>query len=65
MDAYRLPNGNLLVPKRAEGEGALCDGMVEAAPGSAEYEEWAAYYRRLGEAVPPAPGGRNDRGAPP
>ncbi len=40
--ARRLPNGNLLVPIRAEsGDGSVIgDGMVEVAPGSPEYAAW-------------------------
>jgi hypothetical protein len=48
----RLPNGNLLVPQRAEGEGVVGDGFVELAPGDEGYDEWAAYLERVGE--PPA-----------
>ena len=42
MDAIKLPNGNLLIPKRAESDetGVVGDGMVEVEPGTEEYEEW-------------------------
>lgn len=45
MKAMRLPNGNLLVPARAEGDDGtiIGDAMVEVQPGSPEYERWAPY----------------------
>jgi hypothetical protein len=45
MKARKLPNGNLLVPARAEDKasGVIGDGMVEAKPGTKLYTEWAAF----------------------
>lgn len=43
MYARKLPNGNLLVPMRAETNGVVGDAMVEVEPGSAEYERWKNY----------------------
>lgn len=44
MKPIRLPNGNLLVPIRAEGpDGMIGDAMVEVKPGTPEYERWAPY----------------------
>lgn len=41
MNAYVLPNGNLMVPLRAESaDGVIGDGMVVAEAGSTLYEEW-------------------------
>jgi hypothetical protein len=40
MFAKKLPNGNLLVPFRAETGGVIGDGMKEVAPGTPEYDEW-------------------------
>lgn len=49
MDAIRLPNGRLLVPRRVEGPGGTVgDGQVEVGPGDPDYEAWATYYRRVG-----------------
>ena len=51
MKAVLLPNGNLLVPRRAEAEGStvmIGDGLVEVAPGTPDYEEWMRYSRLLG-----------------
>ena len=51
MKAVLLPNGNLLVPKRAEAEGytgLIGDSLVEVAPGTPDYEEWMRYYRLAG-----------------
>ena len=55
MTAYRLPNGNLLVPKRAEGKGVLGDGLVEVGPDTPEYEAWTAYFERTGTKPPDHP----------
>ena len=41
-----LPNGNLLVPMRAEGEGVIGDGLVEISPGHPDYERWLEYLQR-------------------
>lgn len=44
MKAYRLPNGNMMVPKRAESDaGHLGDGMIEVKPGSPDYQAWLPY----------------------
>ena len=44
MNVRRLPNGHLLVPRRAEsGDGTVGDGMVEVEPGTPEYGEWAPF----------------------
>lgn len=40
MKAYRLPNGNLLVPARAEIPGAVGDGMLEVPPDNPLYAIW-------------------------
>lgn len=41
MHAYLLPNGNLMVPLRAESaDGTIGDAMVEVEEGSPLYEEW-------------------------
>ena len=50
MRAFILPNGNLLIPKRAEGPcGVIGDGMVEVAPGTEDYELWIAHAEPLPE----------------
>jgi hypothetical protein len=50
MSARRLPNGNLLVPKRAETEDGnfIGDGMVEVEPGTPEYEMWISFVAESG-----------------
>jgi hypothetical protein len=40
MKAYRLENGNLLVPIRAETEGARGDGLLEVEPDNPLYKIW-------------------------
>jgi len=41
MKAYKLKNGNLLVPKVARAAGGIIgDGMVEVKPDSDDYKEW-------------------------
>jgi hypothetical protein len=49
MTVERLPNGHLLVPKRAVDEktGTIGDGLVEIGPGDPEYEAWVRYLERL------------------
>ncbi len=55
MQAYRLANGNLLIPKRAEADGVIGDGMVEVKADSEDGKAWLAWYESRGEEVPPAP----------
>lgn len=44
MNATRLANGNLLIPKRAEGiNGQLGDGFVEITPDDSEYQDWIPF----------------------
>lgn len=47
--AKRLPNGNLLVPARAETEDGnkIGDGVKEVSPGTPEYEAWLPYVERV------------------
>lgn len=52
MEAYLLPNGNLLVPKRAEGDGVLGDGFVEVGTDDDEYKAWMRYYKEQGREPP-------------
>ena len=41
MPIEKLPNGNLLVPKRAEGpHGEIGDGVEEIGPDHSDYEGW-------------------------
>jgi hypothetical protein len=48
-----LRNGNMLVPRRAEGDNGLVGvGFVEVPPGSAEYEEYMQHCQRAGIPVP-------------
>jgi len=38
---YRLPDGDLMVPARAEGpNGVIGDGMLRVSPGDPLYEAW-------------------------
>lgn len=56
MQAYKLDNGNLLIPRRAEGEGGLLgDGMVEVGPDDPDYKGWVEWYAKRGEEPPPLP----------
>ncbi len=54
--AILLENGNLLVPKRAEGDdqadgtpGVIGDAMIEIAPDHAHYPAWMAAWAAAGE----------------
>jgi len=52
MNARRLPNGNLLIPRRAEGpDGLIGEGMDEIGPDDPEYADWLAYLTRKKPAV--------------
>jgi len=42
--AFKLKNGNLLIPKRfEESDGTVGDGFIEVEPGTKEYEQWLPY----------------------
>lgn len=43
MSARMLPNGNLLIPKRAETDGVIGDGMVQIEPGTEEFLRWLPF----------------------
>jgi hypothetical protein len=44
MRAIRLPNGRLLISKRAEGpNGMIGEGMVEVGSGDPVYEAWLPF----------------------
>lgn len=46
MNARELPNGNLLVPRRAEGpNGEIGDGMVEIGPDDPGFQVWSDWLR--------------------
>jgi hypothetical protein len=48
MKPERLPNGNLLIPKRAEGpNGIIGDGMIEITSDDPEYKEWDGYLTKI------------------
>lgn len=41
MSAFKLPDGRILIPVRAEGEGMIGDGLKPISPDSEEAKEWA------------------------
>lgn len=44
MRVIKLPNGNLIVPKRAESEdGVIGDGVEEITPTHPQYTAWLAF----------------------
>ena len=44
MQAFLLPNGRLLIPRRAEGPGGLIgDGMVEIGPEDPTFAQWLPF----------------------
>ncbi len=43
IDAFRLKNGNLLIPMSVEEDGIIGDGFIEVEPGTKEYEEWLPF----------------------
>ena len=52
MQAKRLPDGRLEVPRRAESEtGTIGDGLVIIGPDDPLYEVWDQYLRRSEQAT--------------
>ena len=47
MEPKLLPNGNLLIPKRADADGVIGDGMIEVSPESIEFQLWLPLLRPL------------------
>ncbi len=44
MRAIKLPNGNLLVPYRADdGHGLIGDAMIEIGPDHPDYKDWLPF----------------------
>jgi len=43
MRAFKLKNGNLLIPRQAKEGEVLGDGMEEIEQDSPEYEKWLPY----------------------
>jgi hypothetical protein len=43
MKAYKLRNGNLLVPKRATAENIIGDGMIEIDKKHPDYKKWLPF----------------------
>ncbi len=53
MNALKLQNGNILIPKRAEGDnGLIGDGMVELPPDHPEALEWINWYKQNNQEMP-------------
>ena len=49
IPAKRLPNGKLLIPRRAEAEdGTIGDGMEEIGPDHPDYADWLATISPIG-----------------
>lgn len=42
MSAYLLANGNLVIPIRAESNGAIGDAMIVIGPTHPDYQRWHA-----------------------
>jgi hypothetical protein len=40
MKAFKLKNGNLLIPKVARTGDIIGDGMIEVEPDSDDYKDW-------------------------
>ena len=52
MEAIKLENGNLLIPKRAVSDDEnpiIGDGIEEITPDDPEYEKWLPFVRAEGE----------------
>ena len=43
MKVVKLPNNNLIIPKRAETDGATGDGIEEITPSHPDYKEWLKF----------------------
>ena len=46
FEPRRLPNGHLLVPRRAEGDGVLGDGWVEIDETDPQWDPWLRRHQR-------------------
>jgi hypothetical protein len=46
MTIQKLPNGNLLVPMRAEGKGTIGDGIAEIGPDHPDYQKWVTWMKQ-------------------
>lgn len=49
MKVYELPDGKLVVPARAEGDGVIGDGMAVIGKDGPEYQKWRDWLERSGE----------------
>jgi hypothetical protein len=50
MNVRKLPNGNLIVLRRAEGPGGIIgDGAEEIGPDHPDYQDYLAWYERFWE----------------
>ena len=48
--AWRLPDGRIVAPRRAEGPGGVIgDGMATLGPGDLGYDEWDRHLAATGE----------------
>ena len=43
MKVYLLPNGNLLIPVRAQTGNVIGDGMKEITPSAPDYKKWLPF----------------------
>jgi hypothetical protein len=57
VQAFRLPDGKILIPKRATGPGIIGDGYVAVPADDPEAKKWLDYYRRRNRPMPDAPPG--------
>ena len=53
MAYFVHPNGDLSVPRRAESDGIIGDGLVRLVQGSAEWQKWFDYAERTGDEPSP------------
>jgi hypothetical protein len=46
MKATKLPNGDLLIPARAETDGVIGDGMIRISEGHSDYKKWLDFIEK-------------------
>ena len=48
MNATKLPNGNLLIPIRAESDGVVGDAMIEITSDDSRFKAWDGFLSTQG-----------------
>jgi hypothetical protein len=63
MNAYLMPGGGVLIPLRAEADGAVGDGFAEVPADDPRAAAWRRWYGSRGETMPEMNQGRDPQAA--